>query len=501
MGMRMDIHGENHHWWALSTVALATFMSTLDSSIVNISLPTIMAYFKANLPTVEWVVLVYLLVSTGLLLPFGSLSDMVGRKKMFRLGIMLFTLGSGLCSISQSAGQLIAFRGLQAVGAAMVMTNSFTIVTSVFPPQQRGRALGITGACVAVSFTVGPTLGGLLIGTLGWRSIFYVNLPIGVIGTLMATYILEERRVSPTLGQKMSFDFPGAVLIVVGLTALLLGLTTGQHGDWTSVQVVSELVVAAIALVLLPLREARANHPLIHLALFRIRVFSFGCATNFLSFLAGSANAFLMPFYLQLALGYSPLHAGLLMTPTAVAIAVVSPISGWLSDRLSARILCSLGLAIVCAMLVSISMLNTRSSSQLVLALLTLLGIGQGIFQAPNNNSVMGSVPRQRISIAGGILPLMRNTGQVVGMALAGTILASALVTTVGQASLDSLHTGVPPAQDSKILQGFMMGMRRAYLAAALVCFLGVWASLIRGKQASPDEVTSSSGPKVETKP
>ncbi len=481
--MRINFHNNNHHWWVLGTVSIGIFMATLDASIVNISLPTIMADFKASLAVSEWIVLSYLLVITGLLLPFGRLADMTGRKKVYRLGFVLFSLGSGLCALSQNPAQLIFFRALQAVGAAMLMSNSFAIITAVFPPEKRGRALGIMGTVVATGFTVGPSLGGFLVTAFGWRSIFYINVPVGLVGLIMTTTILNEQLVSPTLGQKKSFDFLGAALIIIGLSALLLGLTTGQAGRWGTPLVVFELALAAFTLTLVPIWEAKTAQPLIDLTLFHNRLFSFGNLAGFLSFLAISTNAFLMPFFLQLALGYSPLEAGLLMTPTALTIAVVAPISGWLSERTDPRILSTLGLAINSGALFWLSLLKVQSGYHDVLIRLVLLGIGQGLFQSPNNSSVMGSVSRHNLGIAGGFLSLMRSVGQVVGIALAGSILAGTMVNVTGQASLQALHAADSAAQRAPVLAAFMHGMYHAYLVAALICFLGMWTSLVRGKR------------------
>jgi EmrB/QacA subfamily drug resistance transporter len=468
-------------------------MANLDASIVNISLPTIMADFKASLAVSEWIILAYMLTITGLLLPFGRLADMIGRKKIFRLGFVMFSLGSGLCALSQNPAQLIFFRAFQAIGAAMLTSNSFAIITAVFPPEKRGRALGIAGTVVATGFTVGPSLGGFLVTALGWRSIFYVNVPVGLVGIIMATYILNEQLVSPTLGQKKSFDFLGTALIIIGLSALLLGLTTGQAGRCGTPLVVFELVLAAFTITLLPIWEAKTAQPLIDLKLFNNRLFSFGNLAGFLSFLAISTNAFLMPFFLQLALGYTPFEAGLLMTPTALTIAVVAPISGWLSDRTDPRIFATLGLAINSCALFWLSMLKAQSGYHEVLIRLILLGIGQGLFQSPNNSSVMGSVPRNSLGIAGGFLSMMRNIGQIVGIAMAGSILAGTMVNVTGHASFHALHAGDSAAQRAPVLAAFMQGMYHAYLVASLICFLGMWTSLVRGKPEPANTDGSSS--------
>jgi EmrB/QacA subfamily drug resistance transporter len=367
----------------------------------------------------------------------------------------------------------------------MLMANSFAIITAVFPPEKRGRALGIAGAVVATGFTVGPSLGGFLVSALGWRSIFYVNVPVGLVGILMAASTLDEQTVSPTLGQKRGFDFLGAALILIGLSALVLGLTTGQTGQWGTPPVVFELVTAAVALTLVPIWEARTTHPLIDPQLFNNRLFSFGNLAGFLSFLAISTNAFLMPFFLQLALGYSPFEAGLLMTPTALTIAVVAPVSGWLSDRTGPRLLSTVGLAVNACALFWLSVLNLQSTYHDVLIRLILLGVGQGLFQSPNNSSVMGSVPRHSLGIAGGLLSLMRTVGQVVGIAMAGSIVAAGMVDVAGHASFQALHAGDSAAQRAPVLAAFLVGMYHAYAVAALICFLGMWTSLVRGKTAA----------------
>jgi len=492
ISMQMNFENGRHHWWALGTVTIGTFMATLDASIVNISLPAIMADFKSSLATSEWIILAYMLVITGLLLPFGRLADVTGRKKIFRLGFVLFSLGSGLCALSQNPAQLIFFRAFQAIGAAMLMSNSFAIITAVFPPEKRGRALGIVGAVVATGFSVGPSLGGFLVTALGWRSVFYVNVPVGLVGIIMATCILNEQMVSPALGQKKRFDFLGSALIIVGLSSLVLGLTTGQAGRWGTPLVVLELVLAACTLTLVPIWESRTSQPLVDLTLFRNRLFTFGNLAGFLSFLAISTNAFLMPFFLQLSLGCSAFEAGLLMTPTALVIAFVAPVSGWLSERMDARILSTVGLAINAGALFWLSLLHAQSGYHEVLIRLILLGIGQGLFQSPNNSSIMGSVPRNSLGIAGGFLSMMRNMGQVVGIALAGSILAGTMVSVTGHASFDALHVGDSAAQRAPVLAAFMQGMYHAYLVASVICFLGMWTSLVRGRP-KPVSTESSS--------
>ena len=480
--------GDNHRWWVLATVGIGVLMATLDASIVNIALPTILEDLRTNLLYVQWVLEAYLLAITVLLLPFGRLSDIVGRKRVYSAGFLIFVVGSALSGLSRSAEELIAFRILQAVGAAMILANGFAIVTAVFPPWQRGVALGSLGTVVAAGFALGPTVGGLLIDSLGWPWIFYVNVPIGIVGTTAAWVILNERVLSAGRRQRRQrFDFAGAVLSILALLALLMALTLGPELGWTSMLVL--LLGAAFFLLTTAffVAEARLEQPLVDLSLFRRRTFTAGNVAGIMAFLAISANAFLMPFYLQLVLGYTPLQAGLLLTPTALVLAVVAPISGWLSDRIGARVLSSLGLAINGLALFLLGGLSVNATYTEVLYWLLLLGFGQGMFQAPNNSSVMGDVPRERLGIGSGILSMVRNLGQVIGLAVSASFLLGSLSSIAGPSSLGALVLGTLPAKTNpELLSAFMAGFHDAYLAATGFAALGIVASLVRAPRAAP---------------
>ncbi len=478
--------GGNHKWWVLATIDVGILMATIDASIVNIALPTILGELHTTLAATEWVLEAYLLTITSLLLPFGRLADMFGRKKMYTSGFVLFTVGSALCGISQSVDELVAFRVLQAVGSAMLLANSFAIVTAVFPARQRGMALGINGTVVATGFTLGPTLGGLIISTLGWRWIFYVNVPIGIIGTLAAAVILIERLVTGNRQGRQRFDVAGALTSTLALMALVVALNLGPEYGWTSLLVLglaALFVVLAGAWVAV---ESRVEQPMVDLALFHRRTFTAGNVAGLLAFLAISANAFLMPFYLQLVLGYSPIQAGLLMTPTALVMAFVAPISGWLSDRFGARALSSLGLTINCIVLVLLGSLTRDSNYGDVLRWLVLLGFGQGMFQSPNNSSVMGDVPRARLGVGSGLLSMVRNLGQVVGVAVSASFLLSSLSGVGGQSALGALEGATPGALGPAVLPAFVSGMHVAFVAAAGFAAVGIAASLVRGQRGAP---------------
>ncbi|CAA9581675.1 MAG: Uncharacterized MFS-type transporter [uncultured Thermomicrobiales bacterium] len=489
---RRSVHGPNHKWWALVTVALGTFMATLDSSIVNISLPTILTHFRSDLATIQWVVLAYLLTVTSLLLTFGRLADIWGRKKVYTLGFGIFTVGSLASGLSPTPAALIVARIVQAIGAAMIQANGLAITSAVFPGPERGRALGINGTVVATGTTLGPAIGGVLVGAFGWQSIFFVNLPVGLVGIAMAVAILEEGRISTRReGASARFDPLGALLVSVGLITLLLALNRGAAVGWRSGQILGFFAIAVASFVAFIVVERRVVAPILDLALFRLRAFATGSLAALCSFLAISTNAFLMPFFLQLVLGFSPARAGLLLIPTSLTLAIVSPLSGSLSDRLGARTLSSIGLGISAVALFLLGGLSADAHYAEVLFRLILLGIGIGIFNSPNTAAVFGSVPRDRYGTVGGFLSMVRNTGQVVGVAIAGALLVAAITPVVGAAGLDALRTGAEGgATGGPLLGAFMQGFRRAFTLSAALAACGAVISLLRGPRAAVSEAT-----------
>ncbi|MCL5734442.1 MAG: MFS transporter [Actinobacteria bacterium] len=473
--------GPSHKWWALGATGIGVLMSTFNAGVVSVGLPTIMGEFKVDVATIQWVLLAFSLVVTITLLPFGRLADMHGRKKVYTAGFVIFTLGSALCAAATSAQQLILFRVVQALGASMLMANGMAITSAVFPPAERGMALGINGAIVATGVTVGPSVGGVLTEWFGWRSVFYMNIPVGIIGVALALLVLRDSLITPTLaGKRPDFDYLGALIAGAGLMALMIAFSgVGQVG--LSDSAAGPLyIVAAVAFVAFIFTERRVAHPMTDLGLFRIPLFALGSATALLSFLAMSVNAFLLPFYLQLVLNFPPAQAGLLMTPTWLIIGSISPFSGWLSDRMGARLLASIGLAIGCLSLYGFSRLDATSGYGDVLIWLIALGVGQGLFQSPNSSSVIGAVPRERYGVASGFLSMMRNLGMVVGTALSTNLLMSGLVDRVGHVNLSSIRSG-GSSGDPLLIDGFMTGMERAYFVAAIIAAAAIVASLSRG--------------------
>ncbi len=405
-----------YRWFVLANVSVSTFMATLDSSIVNVALPTMKSTLNTDLVTLQWVVTAYLLTISSLLPAFGRAADLFGRKRVYSAGFIVFTLGSALCGVSPNIWFLVGMRVLQAVGASMLMSNSFALVTAAFPPQERGRALGLTGTVVALGSLTGPALGGILVGLTGWQSIFYINLPIGIIGYLAARVILPDDQ---PRGKAETFDVTGAVLFTLGMVSLLLAISNGQDWGWTSLPVLAGLILGIVLLGSFFITELRVKHPMIDLSLFRNWPFLAGNLSGLLSFVAIFGNTMLMPFYLQHILNYDPTKVGLIMTSFPLVMAVVAPVSGYASDRIGHVALTTGGLLFSAAGLFYLSTVSATSSAWQVIPGPLLMGFGTGMFNSPNNSSVMSSVPPHKLGLAGGVNALVRNVGQVTGIALA----------------------------------------------------------------------------------
>lgn len=409
----------DYRWYVLATITISTFMSTLDSSIVNVAMPTISDQLQADLSTLQWTVTAYLLALSSLLPVFGRLGDLLGRKKVYALGFLVFTVGSVLCGLAVNIWFLVAARVVQAVGAAMLMANSVAIITATFPLQERGRALGLASTVAAIGTLTGPALGGVLIGLAGWRSIFYINVPIGIIAYVIAHSIIPND--SPQK-EKEGFDYVGALLFSVGITSLLLAINNGESWGWSSQPILLGLILGGVLLASFIINERKVAHPIIDLSLFNIRPFVFGILAAFLCFVAIYANNLLLPFYLQDVLYYNPSKVGLTMATFPLGMAVAAPLSGRASDKYGPLYLTTGALAICAIAFFYFSTLTATSSFYQVLPGTLLLGIGLGMFQSPNSSSVMSSVPRNKLGQAGGINSLIRNVGMIMGIALSVTL-------------------------------------------------------------------------------
>ena len=476
-------------WAVLAILAVGVFMATLDASIVNISLPAIGHSFGVPLGgSVEWVIIAYLVVVAATLLTVGRLADLIGRKPIWAVGLVVFTIGSTLCGLAPSLLLLIVARGVQGLGGSLVMAVSPALLLGAFPPGERGKALGYNALVVALGTSAGPTLGGIITEHLTWRWIFFVNVPLGVVGLVATLRFLTDRtqtgrgRFSPR-----QFDAPGALLLAVGLATLTLGLSFGQQWGWTSPLLLGALALAAVALVVLVALESRVTGPIIDLSLLKNRVFTSAIISLVLTFLALFAVSFILPYYLEELRGFSTQEAGLLLTPLPLTIAVVAPFSGNLADRFGSRWLAVSGLTIACVGLVLLSTLNAGSSVFDIAWRLVVTGAGQALFQSPNNSALLGAAPDERRGVASGFLATGRVVGQSVSVALAGAVFASLGGAAAGRQLVllrDTQRHAGGGLTVAALQHTFVDGFHGALVVCAALAALGILTSLVRGKES-----------------
>lgn len=433
-------------WVILAAVLFGSIMGPIDASVVYIALPAISEYFSVEPAMVGWVSMAYLLVLGCFVLPFGRLGDMFGFKRLFLGGLLVFVVTSALCGLAPSLPALILLRALQAAGAGMTMAMAPAIITAAFPPQERGRALGMNGMVVALGLAIGPSLGGFLVEAFSWQAIFFANIPIGTAAFFWCRGVLPGVRRQA----RSSFDWPGALLAFFGLGALLLFASRGQAAGWSWYT----LLLGGGGLVLLWgffIVESRTPEPMLDLTLFRHRVFSAGNAASLLHFMTQYIIIFVTPFYLQQVLTYPAGRAGIAMTAFPLTVLVVAPLSGALSDRVGQRGLAFLGCFFCTAGAWALAGLDQQAAPLDIAWRLGLFGLGTGVFQSPINSAIMGAVPKFRLGIAGGVLATTRNIGMVLGIALGGAVLA------VREAAYLAAGRG----------EAFLGGLQDAYVVAA----------------------------------
>jgi EmrB/QacA subfamily drug resistance transporter len=441
-------------WLVLAAVGIGTFMSALDGSVVNTILPVITQYFRSDVATIEWVVTVYLLVVSGLLLSFGRLGDLRGNKRVYLWGFMIFVLGSVLSGLSPAPLSLIAARAFQALGAAMLFANSPAILTKTFPAAQRGQALGLQGTMTYLGLTTGPFLGGWLADTFSWHAVFFINLPIGLLAAWLSWRVIP--RDVPAERQER-FDLSGAFTFMAGLVALLLGLNQGNSWGWFSPLTLGLFFASIVILAVFVWIESRAPAPMLDLSLFRSRVFNLATVSPILNYLCVYGVLFLMPFYLIQGRGLSAAQAGLILTAQPLVMALTAPFAGTFSDRIGSQIPTTIGMLILTVGLFLLSRLSPTSPFIHAILGLAVSGLGVGLFVAPNNSALMGAAPRSRQGIASGVLALARNVGMVLGIGLTGAIFTTYL--SRGDANLPSV---LVPAVNA----GFLFTSGVALLAA-----------------------------------
>jgi EmrB/QacA subfamily drug resistance transporter len=460
-------------WLIFLMVAIGIFMATLDGSIVNIALPAIMADFGVELATIQWVVMIYLLTVTSLLLSFGRLSDIRGRRIVYSTGLLFFSFGSLFCGMAPSAYWLIGSRFFQGLGAAMTMACTPALIVDTFPESERGRAIGMMGSVVASGLTAGPVLGGLLIHYFSWRAIFYINIPIGLLTAVGVFFLLKGSRADITRPE--TFDWPGAFVMAMLLGSLLMAITHAYDWGYFSGPILLLLTICFLAILSLIYVVNRVRHPILSRSLFAIRLFSLPIVSAVILFVCLFTLVFLMPFYLIHPGNYPVNAVGGIMACIFVALFVVSPLSGALFDRIGSRLLCTLGMAIIAASLFSLATVTANASPFSIIWRLSLAGIGTAVFLPPNSAAAFSAVAPKNRGVASATIAAARNLGMVLGVAIAGAIFNSVFY---------NLSHGLNLKEYQPALEGiYMKSFHFVMMGGGFIAILGMIIAFLRGPE------------------
>jgi len=462
------MHDGNRRWWALGAMCFALFMIMLDNTVVNVALPSIQRSLHMSISSLEWIVTAYALTFAALLITGGKLGDLYGRRRMFMLGLTIFTLSSLACGLAPNAGFLIGARAVQGVGAALMNPATLSIITATFPPKERGQAIGIWAGVSALALAIGPLIGGLIVDNINWHWIFYVNIPVGVVGIIVSRLVIKESR---DTSHEQSIDLPGLVTSGAALLALSYALIEGNRHGWGSPEIVGLFVGAAVLLAVFIWLELRQRLPMLDLSLFRIGSFVGANTVAMLVSLGMFGVFFFISLYVQNVLGFSPTKAGAVFLPMTVLIILVAPIAGKLSDRIGSRWLMGAGMSILGVSLLLYQRIGVHSSFVSLLPQLVLGGVGMALTMSPMTSAAMASVPIDKAGVGSGVLNSFRQMGGSLGIALMGAIL------------LSYQH---PTASKAVAAQQFVNGLHAALLVSAVIAFAaaGVAVGLVRTKPA-----------------
>lgn len=455
-----------NRWIILFTVLSATFMATLDGSIVNVALPDMANKLNVSTSAIEWVVTSFLIVISAAILLFGRLGDIIGKVKVFKFGLVLFTLGSFLCGLTDSLAVLILARILQAIGASATMATNQGIITQVFPARERGRALGIIGTFVALGAMVGPPLGGMIVSAVSWKYIFLINVPVGIIVFIMTVKVFPKT--SQVLDEKL--DIKGALLFMVSIIMLFVALEEGQNNGFNLGNVIC-FIAALIIFAIFVLVERKGEEPLLDLNIFKNSLFSISIICAFISFTAISASNIILPFYFQNAHGYSAEIAGFLMMVSPITLSIVAPFSGYASDKIGSEILTLVGLIFTSIGLLLISTLHANSMPVYFISFIVIMTLGNGMFQSPNNSLVMSTVTKDKLGIVGSVNALVRNVGMVSGTSFSTLLLYNRMSAKIGY----RVNDFIKGREDV-----FMYGMKWVYICAGILCIIGSIITALR---------------------
>ena len=465
----------NYKWTALSNTIIGTLMASLDRNIILISLPAIAFDLHTSFLTLIWIVLSYWLVTAAVLLNFGRLSDMFGRVKLYNMGFALFTLGSGLCSISQTGEQLILFRVIQALGAAFLFSNSAAIITDTFRENERAKALGLNQTSIVIGSVIGLVLGGFLTSYLGWRSIFWVNIPIGTFATIWSYSKLRELGVI----RKEKIDWLGNITFAGGLSMILIGVTLANFRIVTPFEILLFIICGVSLLILFIIIEKKIPKPMFDLSLFKIQPFIGGNIAIFLNALARGAFTLIMSFYLQgPSMRLNSLEAGIYLIPVSAALAAFAPLSGWLYDKYKIGFFTAIGLLVSAVGFFILTGIAVRTSFYEIVVPLIMIGAGMGIFASPNRASIMTSVPPARRGVSAGISTTFVMIGNSFSIGLVFLIMTNIVpLHTAEQLFSGSFNTSSIDMNNS-IVTKFLSSIQLTFFISAIIMLISILPSL-----------------------
>ena len=459
-------------WLVMAAVGLASFLETIDSSAVSLALPTMVHVFKVDFALVQWVMLAFVLTQATLMLVMGRLGDTFGKKPIFLAGVVIAMIGAVLCGFAPNIYWLIALRVVQATGVAMAMALMFGIVAEAFPPEERGKALGTIGGIVSIGIVIGPIVGGLILGSLSWRWLFFLNLPFGLLALPIGLRNIPRLR----QGSGGSFDFVGSLLFFLSLSAFLLATTEGQRRSFTDQRVLLLLAVAGIFFLIFLVVESKMPAPVVDLKVFANRNFSINLLLRYLSFIVFVSVSLLLPFYLQNMLGFGPRMVGILLTVIPVAFGGIAPVAGILSDRFGVRPVTTTGLILLFLGAIAVSTLSATTTITGYALRVIPFGLGMGIFQSPNNSAIMGTVPAERLGMGASLISVIRTLGRSSGIAVLGALWTGRVL----------LHAGLGYTGDATIapVAAQIAGLQDAFLVVAAIALVALGLIIWNGWQA-----------------
>jgi EmrB/QacA subfamily drug resistance transporter len=446
----LQMNEDNRRWWALGAMCFALFMIMLDNTVVNVALPSIQRSLHASTSSLEWTVNAYTLSFAVLLVTGGRLGDLFGRRKVFLAGVVVFAASSAAIGFSPNDTWLVGWRAVQGVGAALMMPATLSIISNAFPPAERGKAIGTWAGVSALALAIGPVVGGFLVQSVSWQSIFFLNVPVAVGAVLIALFAVRESR-DETVARTV--DLPGVLTLTFGLGALVLSLVEGNNWHWGSARELALYAIAFVGLTSFAVLERRRREPMVDFRFFRSSTFLGANIVAFIVSFAMLAMFFFLALYMQNILHYTPLQAGIRFLPSTVMIVLIAPIAGRLADRVGPRPLMTFGLLAVSGSLFWQSHLTVSSSYSALLPGFVLMGVGMAFVMSPMSTAAMNAVDKAKAGVASGILSMSRMVGGTFGVAVLG-----ALVSTLGRSKIDQLLPGLPSAGRERLADSLGSG-------------------------------------------